>query len=188
MKIGEARTTYNAYYDQLTARYKELKSQAERESSLGNTEQAGVILELSEEVLAKREEVGQFARFDLVELTADMANEILAPEQQEAARKYAQDMAKMMEIARRIASGASVPAEDERKLMEYNDKLYQAVKAAALMAKSDREYDSLWADEEELEHTSMEEIEREIDDTELDMELPEIDRSLLSDAAEASGE
>ncbi|MCD8039273.1 MAG: hypothetical protein LUE96_09355 [Lachnospiraceae bacterium] len=159
----------------------QLKEQARTQQEAGNEAEAGAILELSQEVLEKREEIAQFARFDIPELIADMENAALAPEQAEAAKKYAQDMAKLMEVARRIAAGDKVPSADEKKLMEYDQDLYQTVKSAAMLAdmKERKEYDSLWEDEEELEHTDMAELDREILDSELNMDLPEIDMSLL---------
>lgn len=69
--------------------------------------------------------------------------------QAETQAKMAEDMGKIMEVYRRIASGAKVPAKDEQKLMDYDFKLYMAAKQAALMAQRDEEeYDSLWGDEE----------------------------------------
>lgn len=63
--------------------------------------------------------------------------------------KAAEDMVKIMEVYRRIASGAKVPSKDEKKLMDYDFKLYMAAKQAALLAqRNEEEYDSLWEDEE----------------------------------------
>lgn len=75
-------------------------------------------------------------------------------EQAEAAKKAGEsfeDMARIMEIARRIANGDHVPAKDEQKLMEFSDELYQAAKAAAIVNadKKHKDYDSLYDDEEE---------------------------------------
>lgn len=60
------------------------------------------------------------------------------------------DMAKLMEIARRIAKGDKVPAKDEKKLLEFSPELYQAAKAAALLHvnKKRKEHDSMFDDEE----------------------------------------
>lgn len=74
-----------------------------------------------------------------------------ARQQGETMAKAAEDMVKIMEVYRRIASGAKVPSKDEKKLMDYDFKLYMAAKQAALMAQSKEEYDSLWEDEEEPE-------------------------------------
>lgn len=75
-------------------------------------------------------------------------------EQKEAADREAEafeDMGKLMEIARRIANGDRVPAEDEKKLMEFNADLYQAAKAAAIVNadKKHKDYDSMFEEEEE---------------------------------------
>ena len=45
------------------------------------------------------------------------------------------DLGKIMEIARRIARGDSVPPRDEKKLMEYSDELYQMAKSAAMLSR-----------------------------------------------------
>lgn len=75
-----------------------------------------------------------------------------ARQQGEAAAKQAKEMSKMMEVFRRISSGAKVPPADEHKLMEFNYELYMAAKTAAMLAKqNDEEYDSLWEDEENAE-------------------------------------
>lgn len=76
-------------------------------------------------------------------------NAEVAKQQGKVMAKAAEDIGKMMEVYRRIASGATVPPEDEKKLMEYSHELYMAAKAAAMLARqNDEEYDSLWDDEE----------------------------------------
>lgn len=69
---------------------------------------------------------------------------------------------KMMEIARRIARGDRVPAIDEKKLLEFDEKIYQSAKMQALMAKNrDRkEHESLFEDEDELDE-KVNDLERE---------------------------
>ena len=54
--------------------------------------------------------------------------------QEEAAKKHAQDQAKAMSVFRSLSNGDEVPSTDESKLMEYDQKLYQAAKAAQAMA------------------------------------------------------
>lgn len=86
--------------------------------------------------------------------------------QREAVKKgkeRADDMAKIMEIARRIADGDTVPQSDEKKLMEYSADLYQVAKASA-MANRDKEhneYDALFDDEEDTLQKMSEENNRE---------------------------
>lgn len=62
-----------------------------------------------------------------------------------------EDMAKLMEIARRIARGDRVPGTDEQKLMEFSMELYQVAKQAALVnaGKKHKEYGTMFDDEEE---------------------------------------
>lgn len=75
-------------------------------------------------------------------------------EQVQASKKEAEayrDLAKIMEIARRISNGDRVPAADEKKLMEFSEDLYQTAKAAAMINedKEHKEYDSLFEEEDE---------------------------------------
>lgn len=75
-----------------------------------------------------------------------------------------EDMAKIMEIARRISMGDKVPSKDEKKLMEFNPKLYQAAKAAAMLhaGEKQRKHKSLFEEEEENEMDSkLRDLERE---------------------------
>lgn len=87
--------------------------------------------------------------------------------QREAAKNgkdRADDMAKIMEIARRIADGDTVPQSDEKKLMEYSADLYQVAKASA-MANRDKEhnkYDALFDDEEDNTQKMPDENNREM--------------------------
>ncbi|WP_167957432.1 hypothetical protein [Anaerosporobacter faecicola] len=80
----------------------------------------------------------------------------MCEEQLEASKdaaKGVEDMGKMMEIARRIARGDKVPIKDEKKLMEYNSKLYQTAKAAAMlnMNKKHKKYKSMFDEENDEE-------------------------------------
>lgn len=69
--------------------------------------------------------------------------------QAETEAKMAEEMGKIMEVFRRVSSGAKVPAKDHQKLMDYDMKLYMAAKQAAMLAQQNKkEYDSLWEDEE----------------------------------------
>ncbi|MBD5560661.1 MAG: hypothetical protein HDQ87_10000 [Clostridia bacterium] len=63
-------------------------------------------------------------------------------------RKSIEDSGKLMEVFRRIASGAKVPVADQKKLMEASPGMYQTAKLAAQMAENDKEYKSLWKDED----------------------------------------
>lgn len=89
-------------------------------------------------------------------------------QQAESAKKAAEgmeDMAKLMEIARRIAKGDHVPPSDEKKLAEYDSDLYQIAKAAAVLHAKEKhkKHDALFDDEEEGTTTeeNMRELKRE---------------------------
>ena len=71
-------------------------------------------------------------------------------ESSKKAAKSAKDTAKILEIARRIASGAKVPKTDEQKLMEYNFQLYLSAKETAMLnqEKEKKEYYKLFKDED----------------------------------------
>ena len=71
----------------------------------------------------------------------------------------ADDMAKIMEIARRIADGDTVPQSDEKKLMEYSADLYQVAKAAAVTSRDNdhKKYDALFEDEENDKQNTVDE-------------------------------
>lgn len=79
-------------------------------------------------------------------------------QQQEAMEDNAEDMAKALTTARRIARGDIVPATDEQKLLEYDSELYQVAKAAAMLHQMEerRKDKSLYGDEEEREYTDPE--------------------------------
>ena len=103
--------------------------------------------------------------------------------QVEVQAKMAEDLGKVMEVYRRVASGAKVPAKDLQKLMDYDMKLYMAARQAALLAQqNDKEYDSLWEDEEEVrEQKTPEEVSGE---TEIAVPHP----SAVSSSVEAPSE
>ncbi|MCH5256985.1 MAG: hypothetical protein J1D87_06800 [Lachnospiraceae bacterium] len=85
-------------------------------------------------------------------------NKYAAEQQKEAAEDMAEDMAKALATARRIANGDIVPAIDEQKLLEYNADLYKMAKAAAMLHQMEehRKDKSLYENEEEREYTDPE--------------------------------
>ena len=74
-------------------------------------------------------------------------------QQDEAAKDYSEEMGKIMTVARRIMHGDIVPAQDEKKLMEFDKDLYMMAKNAGMMARLEKrkKYKSLWDDEEKKE-------------------------------------
>lgn len=74
--------------------------------------------------------------------------------QEEGMKKMMKEQAKALAVFRSMADGDIVPSSDERKLMEYDDKLYQAAKMAQAMAQRMKEVEkkkSEWDEKEEAE-------------------------------------
>lgn len=122
----------------------------------------GVTIELSEEAQQAlsdaREKLFADQEAECIRWAAEF-NSYVAKQQGEVYEDMAEDMAKALTTARRIARGDIVPATDEQKLMEYSDELYQMAKSAAMMHKMEkhRKDKSLYSDEEEREYTDPEE-------------------------------
>ena len=88
----------------------------------------------------------------LLQSKADLAAE---KTKEEGMKQVMEDQAKALAVFRSLSKGDIVPASDERKLMEYDDKLYQAGKVAQAMAqrlrKEIEKKKSEWDEEEEKE-------------------------------------
>lgn len=59
------------------------------------------------------------------------------------------DLAKALEIARRILNGDIVPQQDEKFLMEFNSEIYMRVKSMAKQKEDPKEYETLLEEEED---------------------------------------
>lgn len=161
MKIKDAEQTYRtqvqSYQTQKTAiakKQNELKKKMETSadgSTLFGNEAA--ILQLTYDALDKKQ--NEYSNYlDQLSEQRFAIEELENTKQQgKAAEKAGKDLAKIMEVARRIMKGAKVPGSDERKLMEFDSKLYQMAKSIGAMAKQRKrkEYKSLWEDEEKQE-------------------------------------
>lgn len=92
-------------------------------------------------------EISNEARSCLVEMLQK------SREDKEKSNDAMDDMAKAMEIARRISRGDYVPALDEKKLMEYSMELYQIAKQTSILNvhKKHKDWKSLYKEEEERE-------------------------------------
>ena len=184
MKVKDAMQAYNAQLDVLrekrVALNKMLKDSEAGGSGLYNYDRVELSRELSS--LDAQYEAVFNGREMIHETKNNIFNGEAAKQQTEAMAKYAEDIAKIMEVYRRVASGAKVPSKDEQKLMDYDFKLYMAAKQAALAAQqNDEEYDSLWDDDkkDDGEQTDPEEIANE---TEIAVASPE---AVAADAAAA---
>lgn len=158
MKIGEAQGIYReqvrAYQKEKASVSKQLQNLRRRmEAHPDEKEQyesEAATLELTLETLKEKQEEYQDYLSDLAEQYCAYWNATVGEQQADAAEEHAVDMAKIMEVARRIMRGAIVPASDERKLMEYSEEMYQTAKNIGAMVQRQKKekYDSLWGDEE----------------------------------------
>lgn len=183
MKIGEARGIYSAqlniYGDKKAELDKERKELAKKIKATPDGakvyENEAAKLELSyNKVSDKYDEYREFMQ-QLMEMHMTYSNVENSRQQGETAKKIAEDEAKVLEVARRIAHGDKVPPNDEKKLMEYSMEIYMASKNLAMLRsqKDRKEYDSLWDDEDEKapENANPDEV---ADNMELGIEKPEI--------------
>lgn len=195
MKIKEARRAYTAQLEVLRNRQRKLLKEQEehnRKFQYGSPEEAwnggsGVVVELSEEYRKRAQELQEKIdqvkeqieehvklRDEVIELETGIANVEVAKQQGEAMQEYGEEVAKCLEIARRIANGDKVPASDEKKLMDFNIEVYKAAKNMAVMNadKKHKEYESLWGEEKEKgENPNPHEMAEE---TQINVELPDI--------------
>lgn len=175
MKIKDAMQAYNTQLDVLREKRvtltKMLKDAEAGGSGLYNYDRVELSRELSS--LDAQYEAVFNGREMIHETKNAIFNGEAAQQQSEAIAKAAEDMAKIMEVYRRIASGAKVPQKDEQKLMDYDFKLYMAAKQAALAAQqNDEEYDSLW-DEEKKDEGERKDPEEIANETEIAVASPE---------------
>ena len=159
MKIGEAQKLYRAQHATLLEqRRKLLKKKEDLEKKANLTPDGKEIyaneaatLELTIDAVTQRFDENQEVLDRLAEEHMLVWNVEVARQQSDAAKDYGEDMAKIMEVARRIGKGAKVPASDEKKLMDYSMEVYLAAKNLAMMneRKKREKYKSLWEDEDE---------------------------------------
>lgn len=111
------------------------------------------------------EDEGRGVTLEISENLKEMYQQQLeaAKESAKAVGEGMQELAKIIEISRRISNGDKVPASDEKKLMEYDSGLYQAAKAAAMLHADEKhkEYSSLYEDEEDDKGQMMRDLRRE---------------------------
>lgn len=162
MKIGEAQQIYReqmqTYRAQKAALSKQLEDiQSKMNASPDGKEQYGseaATLELTLDALDEKQQEYQDYLNRLSEQYCAVWNAAVTEQQADATAEYAADMAKILEVARRIMKGAIVPASDEKKLMEFSNEMYQTAKSVGAMAQRRKreKYDTLWGEEEEKEY------------------------------------
>ena len=120
----------------------------------GYIEVDGIRLELSDEAKKQLEESRKKVQEEndnhtLIEI--EQQNAESAKKQGEAMEKEMENMAKAIEIFRRMSKGGMVPGKDEKLLMEFDDKMYQTAKSMQLMAERHKKHKRLSEDPEEEE-------------------------------------
>ena len=189
MKIGEAKPTYYANRRQLVDQIRDLASKKEKaEQNYRITgekafSEEAATLELSIEATNKAFEENQKVLDSLIEQEVAIANMEVSKQQGDAMEEEMKNLGKIMIVFRRLAKGDIVPLTDEKKLMEYDDKMYQMAKNMQAMAqqmeKEHEKHKSLWEDEEKKEYPDPQEV---ADNTEYggtlpDIEIPEVTAS-----------
>ena len=194
MKIGEAKPIYYANRKELVDQMRSLskqKEEADKKYKLTGesafSEQAAT-LEISLDATKQAFEENQKVIDSLMEQWANISNMESSKQQGEAMKEIAADMGKIMTVFRRLAHGDTVPQTDEKKLMEYDDKMYQMAKNMQMLAqqmeKERKKHKSLWEDEEKEAPDDPTEI---ADNTEYAGELPDLEiPDVSSDTGEAA--
>ncbi len=168
MKIGEARQLYGDQIRSCRKQKNELSKQLEsvkqklQHVSFGedNKEQKemyeseAATLQLTLDALDEKQEEYRDYLSRVTEQYCAYWNAEAAEQQKEAAKEGAEEMGKIMEVARRIMKGDIVPASDEKKLMEFSEDMYQTAKNIGAMARREKreKHDSLWDDEKKAKN------------------------------------
>ena len=181
MKIDEARKLYSSqiksYHEQQMVLAKQKKELEHKINMTPNGKSVyaneAAVLELSIKAVDEKQTEYKDYMEKLLEQWSATANMVSAEQQGDAMEEYAEDLGKIMEVARRIMKGDIVPASDEKKLMEHSMEMYQAAKNIGAMVKQKEreERDSLWKDEEKKEYEDPMEV---ANNTEAFAEGPEV--------------
>lgn len=182
MKLGEAIPNYQAYRNELqdkkTSIYKQYKKTKEKAERTNDEEWIQKAAELE---LSYKEATDDFDKYENVlnslrEQWCAAANTENDKALADPETGLGATIGKIMTTIARMCAGDKVPYTDEKKVMEYDDKMYARAKQAqmimASMKKKQKEYDSLW-DKEGGEYAP----EGVADNTEAQGELPDIPSS-----------
>lgn len=182
MKLGEAIPNYQAYRNELqdkkTSIYKQYKKTKEKAERTNDEEWIQKAAELE---LSYKEATDDFDKYENVlnslrEQWCAAANTENDKALADPETGLGATIGKIMTTIARMCAGDKVPYTDEKKVMEYDGKMYARAKQAqmimASMKKKQKEYDSLW-DKEGGEYDP----EGVADNTEAQGELPDIPSS-----------
>ncbi|SFL36263.1 hypothetical protein SAMN05216390_1226 [Lachnospiraceae bacterium KH1T2] len=159
MKLGDALHQYRCNRQKLVDRTRSLvkkKKAAEKKfEATGDVtfaDEAATLqlsIEANEENFKKNQEVLDNLT---MQYTAEWNAEV-ARQQSDSETGYAAELGKIMTTVARMCAGDKVPLSDEQKVREYDSELYMKAKMAqsmmAAMKKKQKEYDSLWNEDEE---------------------------------------
>lgn len=183
MKIIEAQKIYREQRQSLIDQRRTLVKQRDdlRKKTASTEEEKKAFadeaakLDLSIYELSEKFDQNQEVLDRLTEQYVAIWNAEVAKQQGDAMEEAAVDLAKIMEVARRISKGAKVPASDEKKLMEYSMELYMSAKNLSVLntEKKKKEYDSLWDDEEDEQKEEYDPQEK-ADNATVNIDLPDI--------------
>ena len=163
MTIGEARRAYSAQLKSYNIQKCSLgRQKAALDEKIKRTENGAAVyadeaatLELTYSAVAEKQDEYQRYMDNLMEQWNVKCDEVAVKNNAEAEKKGFEELRKVLEVVRRMTRGDTVPAYDEKKVMEYDRDMYQLAKSAQMVAqmrKKDREkHDSLW-DEEKKEN------------------------------------
>ena len=181
MKISEAKPTYYENRRVLVDQIRDLHKQKEKAEATyritGDTKfsDEAASLELSIKDTQKAFEENQAVLDSIIEQEVAVFNMENSKQQGDAMKEEMENMGKVMTVFRRMAKGDIVPLTDEKKLIEYNEKMYTMAKNMQAMAqqleKEHEKHKSLWEDEEEKEYPDPQEV---ADNTEYAGALPDI--------------
>ena len=182
MKLREAIPNYQAYRNELqdkkTSIYKQYKKTKEKAERTNDEE---LIQKAAELELSYKEATDDFDKYENVlnslrEQWCAAANTENDKALADPETGLGATLGKIMTTIARMCAGDKVPYSDEKKVMEYDDKMYARAKQAqmimASMKKKQKEYDSLW-DKEGGEYAP----EGVADNTEAQGDLPDIPSS-----------
>lgn len=185
MKIRDAKQAYAAHRHEIWEKREAVDKVLKEQERHPLTSSAFDRLELSKELslLDAQYDAVDKALMGITAMETKVFGDECNRHQAETQAKMAEEQGKIMEVYRRVASGAKVPAKDLQKLMDYDIKLYIAARQSAMLARqNEKEYDSLWEDEEKpREQKTCEEVAAE---TEISVPHP----SSVSSSVEAPAE
>ena len=196
MKIGEARELYSGkiheYQQQKLSLSKQKKELDEKIRLTENGKEVyaneAATLELSYEAVSKKYDEYHNYMDQLMEMHSAYTNLESTKQQTEAMAEETQDLAKIIEVARRIAKGAKVPGTDEKKLMDYSMEMYMSAKSMAMMNQDKKKYKSLWGDEEEKENPDPMEVANNQEAPSGEPEVVSVADTMASTGAEVTAE